>query len=607
MEPGLREAAKASSSVSHQQDRGRLDGIGLEVFRYALTAVAEEMAVTLQRAAYSTNLKTRLDFSCALFDRELKMLAQSFGQPSHLGSLVHFVPQIAKAYGLDELRPGDVVICNDGHMGGVHLNDVCLVAPVFYGEDIVGLVATIAHHVDVGGATPGSIGLSREIYEEGLIIPAVLAVQGGRFDERILKMIAANVHSAQETTGDLRAQVAGLNIGVRRTIELIERSGLAAFQSACESILDYTERRVRDAIGEIPQGVYRSEGFLDDDGFSAEPIRVSLSITVGTDSVLFDLAGSDQQRPGPINATYGMTLAGCAYALRALIQSDLPTNDGFYRVLEVRAPAGTVVNAKAPAAIGAGWETALRVCETAFQAFAEVIPERICAGSKGTICNVMFGGFNPRSSRYFAYYEAQAGGYGGRGEKDGIDAIQPHGQNTENSPVEELEANYPVRIVRYAIIPDSEGAGRFRGGVGVRRDYTFESGVTFSVIADRRTHRPQGVAGGGEALGSRFERNPGTPAAVSLPSKFSVQLEPGDVFSVQTGGGGGFGDPLDREPDSVLADVLAGKVSVERAVNAYGVVVLLASTDVDQAATRDRRESMRNKRAMTSQREEARR
>jgi N-methylhydantoinase B len=569
-----------------------VDPILFEVIRNALSATADEMGVALRRAAYSTNIKTRLDFSCAIFDASRRVIAQSFSQPNHLGSLTHFVPRIIEEYGDDRLRPGDGVISNDGHRGGVHLNDVCLVSPVFYGDDVIAYVATIAHHVDVGGSTPGSLGLSREIFQEGIVIPPIRLVDAGHIDENVFRLIMNNVRSPRETGGDFRAQVAGVNIGARRLGQLYDKYGRATMDTVVNQLLDYTERRARAELAKLPHGLYEAEGYMDSDGVTDTPIKILVRVAVTGEKVTYDLSGSDPQRPGPLNATYAMTLSNCAYTLRALMDPDLPMNDGFYRVMQIIAPKGTVVNAQPPAAIASGWEVAFRVMETAFLAFAKAIPERLTAGSKGCLCNLAFGGMSPRSGQYFVFYEALAGGYGARYRKDGIDAIQPHVQNTENSPVEETEANYPVRIPRYALIPDSEGAGRTRGGLGLRRDYMFENHVVFSILADKAKFAPFGLDGGGPGRACHYTRNPDGDAT-AYPSKLSIELRPGEVFSVQMGGGGGFGPPWERDPARVLEDVVDEKISVNRAREAYGVVIDTRSWVVDVQATEAARQVLR--------------
>ena len=572
----------------------QIDPIRLEVIRNGLTAIADEMALALQRAAYSTNIKTRLDFSCAIFDASARVIAQSFSQPNHLGSLAHFVPRIIEEYGPERMRPGDGILCNDGHRGGVHLNDVCLVSPVFVEDNLVAFVANLAHHLDVGGSTPGSLtGLSKDIFGEGLRIPPVRLLDAGRIDDHLFRLIMNNIRSPKETGGDLRAQIAGTTMGIRRLKEMIDKYGWGTMDHAVVEILDYTERRVREELVSIPRGTYRAEGFMDDDGVTDTPIKVVVQITVGDSNVIFDLTGSDPQRPCPLNATYAMTLSSCAYAIRALISADVSVNAGFYRVLDIIAPKGSIVNAQPPAAIGGGWETAFRVVETAFQALAQAVPERLAAGSKGCLCNIAFGGQTRDGvgSGYYVFYEAMGGGYGARATKDGIDAVQPHVQNTENSPIEETEANYPVRISRYALIPDSEGSGRYRGGLGLRRDYQFDQPTVFSVLADRAKFSPWGLAGGGSARPAHYVLNPDGEAR-PLSSKFSIDLEPGDTFSIQMGGGGGYGVPWERESERVLADVLDEKVSIARAREVYGVAIDQTTKTVDEEATQVRRANL---------------
>jgi|HigsolmetaAR202D_1030399.scaffolds.fasta_scaffold15938_1 N-methylhydantoinase B len=569
-----------------------LDPIKIEVIRHGLAAAADEMALALQRAAYSTNIKTRQDFSCAIFDRQARIISQSFSQPVHLGSLTHFVPRILEEYGIDELQPGDGILCNDGHRGGVHLNDVCLVTPVFYEGELVAFVAAIAHHLDVGGGTPGSIGLSRDMYAEGLRIAPIRIMVGGKIDERVLRFITANVRAPRETAGDLRAQVAGVTVGSRRLLELIERNSWPVMNAAVEELLDYTERRVRAAISRLPEGSYHATGWMDSDGITDQPVRIQLRVDIGQNKVRFDLTGSDEQRPCPINATYAMSLSNCAYALRVLLDDDVPINAGFYRALELVAPPGTIVNAQIPAAVGGGWEMGFRVCETALQALASAAPERMAAGSKGCLCNIAFGGVSRREGERYVFYETMGGGYGARATKDGIDAVQPHGQNTENSPIEETEAGYPVRILRYEMVPDSEGAGRFRGGLGLRRDYLFEAPATFSVVADRARFQPWGLFGGDDAPPARYVLDPYGEAR-SMPAKFSCEMRPGDMVRVQMAGGGGYGPAVERDPALVLADVRNGKVSVERAKSAYGVVIT-ADGELDLEATEAARQALRN-------------
>lgn len=571
----------------------QIDVISLELTRNRLQAIANEMAVAVQKSAYSTNIKTRRDFSCAIFDAQGRAVAQSFSQPVHLGSLSHFVPRILEQVKKQGISPGDAWICNDGYQGGVHLNDVCVVAPVYFRKRLIAYVANLAHHLDVGGSTPGSmVGYSTEIIHEGLRIPPMKLMRGRKMEADVFALIANNVRAPRETSGDIRAQVAGLNVGETRLGDLVARLGPDDLADACDQILAYTERRVRAGIREIPAGVYRAEDFMDGDGNLDEPIKIVVTVTVSRDQVLFDLTGSDPQRKGPINATYAMTLSCCAYALRVLLAPDMPSNDGFYRVCKVVAPSGSVANASFPAPIGGGWETGNRITETAMRAFALAVPERLAAGSKGCFSNIAFGGISPRSREYFMFYETVCGGYGARALRDGVDAVQAHGQNTENSPIEETEAGYPVEIVRYGLIPDSEGAGRFRGGLGVRRDYRFDFPITFSVLADRSKFAPWGLMGGGEGRPVRLILNPDTEGR-ALPSKISIELKPGEVFSVQMAGGGGYGAGWERDARAVERDVNSERITIERARNAYGVFIDSRTGRFDEARTRKLRDRMR--------------
>ena len=548
---------------------GRVDALHLEIFRHALTGITDEMSLTLRRAAYSTNIKTRLDFSCSLLDGQVRTAAQSFAQPIHLGTIARFVPGIVAAYGADRLRPGDILVCNDSHLGGLHLNDVCVVAPLIVDGSPFAYAVAMAHHVDVGGGTPGSIGLWREQIQEGLIIPPVLVVREGVVDETLLSLWRSNVRSPRETEGDLRAQLAAVTIGLRRLGELIESRGAEHVRDGIDDLLEYSRRRTIASLGALPKGTIRAVDHMDDDGVSDRPVRVEVAIDVADDRVTFDLTGCDDQRPSSINATRGGALSACAYALRCMIDPDIPVNDGFYQVIDIRTRPGSIFDPKRPAAIGAGADTVGRLCETAIRAFAGILPKRVAADSKGSMMNISFGGLNPRTGEHFVYYETQAGGYGGRDGIDGIDAVQPHVQNTENAPIEETEANYPVLYRQYALQPDSEGPGRWRGGLGLRRDYVFEGPVTFSIMTERVRFAPQGLFGGGPARSNHFIRDPDGDAE-RLPSKFTVDLPAGGVFSVQTAGGGGFGPVAERDPVAVADDVESGRVSAARARDVYG-------------------------------------
>ena len=562
-----------------------IDPVRFEVLRNALLAITEEMGATLRRAAYSTNIKTRGDFSCAFFDRELRTIAQAFAQPSHLGSLAHIVPRAIQTYGAEHVQPGDGILINDPYLGGVHLNDITLITPVFYRDDLVGYVANIAHHVDVGGGAPGSIGVSSEIYQEGMVIPPVRFVKAGEIDRDLFAMIRSNFRGTREISGDFRAQTAANRLGVQRLEALLERYGTAELQQYLSALLDYTERRAAAAFAQFPDGSFTAESYMDGDGVRDEPVKLAVTIQSNHGRISVDLTGCDAQRPSPTNATFSQTYSGVVYVLKCLIDPDIPVNDGFYRLVDIRTRPGSVVSARHPAAVAAGWEVAMQLCDLLFKALAEALPDRVLAGTKGCICNIAFGGINPTTDEYFTYYETIAGGYGATLRNDGMDAVQAHFQNTENAPVEETEANYPVRILRYELIDASEGAGQYRGGLGVRRDYTFPGHTpSFSILSDKAKYAPWGLFGGGAARPAKYILNPDTEAR-ELPSKITLALRPDDVVSVQTPGGGGCAPVWKRPPALVAADVATGKISVERARQVYGVVVHPDTYMVDEAAT----------------------
>lgn len=572
---------------------GHIDPIKFEVIRNALVAATDEMSVALRRSAYSTNIKTRTDYSCAFFDRRLRTAAQAFNQPVHLGSLAEFVPRVIREYGPEHLGPGDAILANDPYLGGVHLNDITLVSPVYYEDQVFGYVASLAHHVDVGGGSAGSIGAFREVYQEGIIIPPVKLVERGEIVQDVFRLVLAQIRSKHETAGDFRAQVAANNTGVRRMVALLDRMGADTVAFYTDELMAYTEQRVRSELAKLPQGVFSAEGCVDNDGFTDEPVHLMARVAIDDEGVFFDLAGSDPQRRAPVNSTYAQTFAACAYVLKCLIDPDVPVNAGFYRLVRMNAPSGTVVNCVYPAPVVGGWETQTRLVDVIFKALSEAIPDRMPAGTKAMMAQVGFGGMDPRSGELYAFYEAIAGGYGGRAVSDGPDAVQTHGQNTENAPVEEVELHYPIRIARYELVENSEGPGTYRGGLGLRRDYLFpDHHASFTILSDRDRCGPWGLFGGEPGLKANYLINPDTEA-VELSSKVTVQLKPGDVLSFRTCGGGGYGRPEKRDPQLVLRDVRDGKVSPERARQVYGVAIDTRAWVVDEGETERLRRALR--------------
>src|SRR5579875_2776864 len=382
--------------------------------------------------------------------------------------MVEQVPQAVRGYSR-ALEPGDMVVTNSPYPGGVHLNDVSLVAPVHADGVLLGYVANLAHHVDVGGGAPASIGAFREVFQEGVIVPPVKIVEGGRIVPDVFALILAQIRSKHETAGDLRAQIAANATGVRRLQALVARHGRDTVLETMRELLDYTERRTRAALAALPHGTWAAEGSLDCDGYGGPPVRLCARVTLGPDGARFDLAGSDPQRRAPVNSTYAQTFSACAYALKCLVDPDLPVNDGFYRLVSVDAPPGTVTNCTWPSPVVGGWETQTRLVDVVFRALLPVLPERLPAGTKAMMCHAGFGGVDPRTGEYWCFLETFGGGYGARAGSDGPDAVQAHGQNTENAPVEETELNYPVRVTRLSLLEDSAGAACARPSASTGR------------------------------------------------------------------------------------------------------------------------------------------
>ena len=562
-----------------------IDPVRFEVIRNALVEATEEMAVALRRSAYSTNVKTRQDFSCAFFDKDLRIIAQAFTQPVHLGSMVELVPRAVRAYGPENLRRGDMLVTNDPYSGGVHLNDITVLAPAYYGGELVGYMACIAHHVDVGGGAPASVGAFQEVFQEGVIIPPVKLVEEGEIADDVFRLILAQIRSKRETAGDFRAQVAANLAGIRRLGELMDRYGLDEVLRYTDALVDYTERRTRAELARLPRGTFTAEGFVDNDGFTDERVRLRARVVIDEEGVLFDLNGADPQRRAPVNSTFAQTYSTCAYALRCLLDPDLPINHGFYQFVRIDAPLGTVVNCVHPAPVVGGWETHARLNDVIFKALSQRMPEAVPAGTKAMQCHAGFGGIDPNTGEYYCFLETLAGGYGARQRSDGPDAVQMHGQNTENAPIEETESNYPVRITRYELVPDSDGPGKHRGGLGLRRDYLFlDHEATFTVLADRDKEGPWGLYGGQAGRRATYVLISGG-RETELGSKVTVDLKPGDVVSYRTCGGGGFGAKEERDPELVLRDVRQGKVSLERARDLYRVAIDTNDWSVDQPET----------------------
>jgi N-methylhydantoinase B len=568
------------------QDAGSdsaVDPVTLEVLRNACVAVAEEMNATLVRTAYSPNVTERRDCSTALFDADGEMIAQAETMPVHLGAMPFSVAAAVDAF---DLGPGDSVLLNDPYRGGAHLPDLTLVTPVFADGELVAYAANRAHHADIGGARAGSVAAdSTEIYQEGLRIPPVKLHEGGETNEAVVDLLLANVRTPEERRGDLRAQEAANETGRERFLDLVDRYGADTLRAGLDAVKDYSERRMRAEIADLPDGTYRFADALDDDGRGNRDLPVEVAVAVSGDSVRVDFDGTAPQTEGPINAVFAVTASATYYAVRCVTDPDIPPNEGSYRPVDIDAPEGTIVNPTLPAAVvGGNLETSQRVTDVVLGALAGAAPESAVAAGQGTMNNLTVGGIDPRDDSPYAFYETEGGGFGGRAGLDGMDAVHVHMSNTMNTPAEVLETAYPLRVRRYKLRPDSGGAGEFRGGLGLRRDIEIRGDrATVSLLAERHESQPYGLVGGDPgASGAAFLLSNGSNSDVDaerLPAKVVRELDAGQVLSVRTPGGGGYGDPADREESALRRDLRLGKLTPERAREVYDLDVEESGTD----------------------------
>jgi N-methylhydantoinase B len=538
------------------------DPIELEIFKNLYHSIAEEMGAALRRTAFSPNIKERRDYSCAVFDGEGQVIAMGDHMPVHLGSMPMSVQAAIDA---GPMVPGDVVMLNDPFRGGTHLPDITLVAPVYVqkvwrgrprprGFDVHPdfYVASRAHHADVGGAYPGSMGLCREIYQEGVRIPPVKLMREGKTDRDVLAMLLNNVRTPHEREGDLGAQIAACHTGAERLREVCERYGVDRAKRAASDLLAYSEELMRAFLQQVPAGEYVAEDFLDNDGISERPIKIVVKITVDLRDtrgrgrpphmVIVDFTGSDPQVEGSVNAVAAITYSACFYVFRCLLAEDIPAAAGLMRPIQVIAPEGTIVNARPPAAVAGGnVETSQRIVDVLLKALAQAIPDRIPAAASGTMNNLTIGGIDPRTGEPFTYYETIAGGMGARPGKPGVSGVHTHMTNSLNTPAEALEYAYPLRVRSYSLRSGSGGQGKFRGGDGIVREIEVLTDCEVTLLADRRSRGPWGLAGAKDGL-------PGTATVIrsdgsreQMPGKFSTRLRPGERIRIETPSGGGWG------------------------------------------------------------------
>ena len=552
------------------------DPIEVEVFKNLYHSIAEEMGAALRRTSFSPNIKERRDYSCAVFDSEGQVIAMGDHMPVHLGSMPMSVAAAAEQC---ELEPGDVVMLNDPFRGGTHIPDITLVMPVYVTSAKSGgrgrppyttpdfYVASRAHHADVGGTYPGSMGPCREIYQEGFRIPPVKIMRGGKLVADVLALLLSNVRTPEEREGDLGAQTAACQTGAQRLREICARYGIVRAKQAAADLLVYSEEMMRAFLRTIPPGQYQGEDFLDDDGVDDKPVRIAVTIQVAAASakkfsvetvlaaspsaarrkqqpahVTIDFTGSHPQVQGAINAVEAITYSACFYVFRCLLREDVPATSGVMRPIRVIAPLGTVVNAKPPAAVAGGnVETSQRIVDVLLKALAQAIPERVPAAAAGTMNNLTIGGIDPRSGQPFAYYETIAGGMGARPTKDGVSGVHTHMTNSLNTPAEALEYAYPIRLRQYSLRSKSGGEGLHNGGDGIIREIEILTDAQVTLLADRRSRGPYGLAGGGDGARGRTLIIRSDGSEEELAGKISVRLRPGESVRIESPGGGGWG------------------------------------------------------------------
>ena len=520
-----------------------MDRVTLEVIGAALLSIAEEMGTALIKSSYSTNIKERQDCSTAIFDARGKVIAQAEHIPMHLGSLLGVVQEILARYPASALAPGDVFISNDPYTGGgTHLPDINLISPVFADGVLFGFVANIAHHAD------RSADRIRTIWDEGLRITPIRLAEAGRIREDVMELLLANFALPDQRRGDFRAQIAANRLGERRLAELIGRYGALTVRAACEASLAYGERKIRAAIASLPDGVWRYADAMDDDGVTPNPIPIVVTITKRGDALALDFSGSGPQCAGDINVVYFALLATVYYALKAVLDPTIPANGGFYRAITVTAPEGSIVNARPPAPVAWRTQTCQRIADVVLGALAQVVPERVPAAGNGANCAMVFSGTDPSTGKLYVYLETLAGGAGATETGDGLDAVQVHVTNTSNLPVEALESEYPLLVAEYALVEGSGGAGRHRGGLGLRRTIeVLGHEARFLGTTERARLAPWGLCGGQPGGRARLVLDPGGPNERDLPPKvWGYPLKPGDRVSIETPGAGGYGPPEER-------------------------------------------------------------
>jgi|AP59_1055472.scaffolds.fasta_scaffold00120_4 N-methylhydantoinase B len=551
-----------------------VDRITFEVVNNALVGVAEQMAATILRTSYSTVIREMLDYSTAVFDLEGRIIAQSCRIPIHLNSMSRSLrTTLDETIPITEWRPGDIIVTNDPYKGGQHLPDIQTFLPVFSDSKLVAFCGTLGHHLDVGGMRPGSYaGDADEIYQEGLRIPPIKLFREGEINERLFALIAANIRQPETTIGDLRSQTAALEIGRDGIIELIERYGLETFKACMELAIESSEARMRDKLRELPNGTWEGEYFIDDDGVTEDAIRIATKVTIDDGSIHVDFTGTDPQRRSPINATLSSCESATYFTILSILDPTIPANYGVYKPITITAPEGSIVNALPPAPVVGRNAVTHTVVGALTKALSQVVPDRITASYYAMSNVYILAGDSGNDGRGWILFDIEVGGGGGRHSKDGLDCYSQGIHNLANTPIEMVETTYPLRFRRYEFLPDSCGPGKHRGGLGVRRDIEFlDENGSLNTQFDKFKIAPFGLFEGGDGATGRLVLNPDDPNEKHLRSKtIDLKLKKGDVISIWTQGGGGYGPAAERDPDAIGRDIREGKITPAHARDTYG-------------------------------------
>jgi N-methylhydantoinase B len=590
--------------ATNVRDDTAIDAITLEVLRNGFIQICEEVTITMLKTAHSVIFNEGKDLSTAVFDKDARLIAQDMqGCPIHIAAMPQAVKAGIEKYGVENMYPGDVFIVNDCYSGGTHLPDVTVFAPIFWEDELMGFIGNRGHHTDVGGMAPGSMpGDATEMYQEGLIMPPVKIYERGERCRDAWSLILANVRLPRNTEGDVAAQRAGVQTGMRRFHALVERYGKDVVQAGIEEIIKYSERHMRSEIAQIPDGVYTFEDYMDTDGITGNRVKIKVTVRKAGSDISFDFDGSDPQVGGAVNCVFSVTIASVWIAMLMVTDPNIHPSEGAFAPVTVTAPRGTVVNPRPPASTVSGLtETCNRIIDLCIAALAPGIPDRAMAGELGT-CNVhtlggVKAGADGETEQWVAILNPK-GGWGGQANKDGWTCIQDPLSNCRNQPCETLEHIYPFKVRQFSLRTGAEGAGKHRGGFGLVRDIELTDDCVISTCLDRSKIPPFGLFGGDDGSVNRMLIKPaGTDEWQDLPSRDSnYGLHKGDLVRIETAIGGGFGDPLERDTALVAVDVLDGYLPAEAAEDVYGVV-LTADGSVDEAATEAARKRLAESRA----------